>query len=44
MGNAGRNGGTTRPLINAIVQVINPKIGEKRYDGAVGSAGFCSSL
>jgi type I restriction enzyme M protein len=43
MGNAGRNGGeyyTPRPLIRAIVQVVKPKIGEKIYDGAVGSAGF----
>jgi type I restriction enzyme M protein len=43
MGNAGRNGGeyyTPRPLIRAIVQVIDPKIGERIYDGAVGSAGF----
>jgi type I restriction enzyme M protein len=43
MGNAGRNGGeyyTPRPLIRAIVQVIQPKIGERIYDGAVGSAGF----
>ena len=43
MGNAGRNGGeyyTPRPLIKAIVKVINPKIGETIYDGAVGSAGF----
>ena len=43
MGNAGRNGGeyyTPRPLIRAIVQVVQPKIGEKIYDGAVGSAGF----
>ncbi|MBS0615473.1 MAG: N-6 DNA methylase [Verrucomicrobia bacterium] len=43
MGNAGRNGGeyyTPRPLIRAIIQVIQPKIGEKIYDGAVGSAGF----
>lgn len=43
MGNAGRNGGeyyTPRPLIRAIVQVVKPKIGEKVYDGAVGSAGF----
>lgn len=43
MGNAGRNGGeyyTPRPLIRAMVQVIKPKIGEKIYDGAVGSAGF----
>jgi len=43
MGNAGRNGGeyyTPRPLIKAIVKVVNPQIGETVYDGAVGSAGF----
>jgi len=43
MGNAGRNGGqyyTPRPLIRAIVDVVNPQIGETVYDGAVGSAGF----
>ena len=43
MGNAGRNGGeyyTPRPLIKAIVKVIEPKVGETVYDGAVGSAGF----
>ena len=43
MGNAGRNGGeyyTPRPLIRAIVQTVNPKIGERIYDGACGSAGF----
>ena len=43
MGNAGRNGGeyyTPRPLIRAIVKVVQPKIGERIYDGAVGSAGF----
>jgi len=43
MGNAGRNGGeyyTPRPLIRAIVRVVDPKIGESVYDGAVGSAGF----
>ena len=43
MGNAGRNGGeyyTPRPLIRAMVQVTAPKIGERIYDGAVGSAGF----
>ncbi len=48
MGNAGRNGGeyyTPRPLIRAIVQVVQPKIGESIYDGAVGSAGFlCESF
>lgn len=43
MGNAGRNGGeyyTPRPLITTIVKVLAPKIGDKIYDGAVGSAGF----
>jgi type I restriction enzyme M protein len=43
MGNAGRNGGeyyTPRPLIRAIVRVVQPRIGERIYDGAVGSAGF----
>ena len=43
MGNAGRNGGeyyTPRPLIQSIVRVINPQIGETVYDGAVGGAGF----
>jgi type I restriction enzyme M protein len=43
MGNAGRNGGeyyTPRPLIRAIVQVVHPKLGERIYDGACGSAGF----
>jgi type I restriction enzyme M protein len=48
MGNAGRNGGeyyTPRPLIRAMVQVMQPKIGERVYDGAVGSAGFlCESF
>ena len=47
MGNAGRNGGqyyTPRPLIRAMIDIIDPKIGEKVYDGAVGSAGFlCES-
>ena len=48
MGNAGRNGGeyyTPRPLIRAMIQVIKPKIGERIYDGACGSAGFlCESF
>ena len=47
MGNAGKNGGeyyTPRPLIRAMVHVVKPKIGERIYDGAVGSAGFlCES-
>ena len=43
MGNAGRNGGeyyTPRPLIRAMISVVNPQIGETIYDPAVGSAGF----
>ena len=48
MGNAGRNGGeyyTPRPLIRAIIQVVQPKVGERIYDGACGSAGFlCESF
>ena len=43
MGNAGRNGGeyyTPRPLIRAMIKVIDPKVGDRVYDGAVGSAGF----
>jgi len=48
MGNAGRNGGeyyTPRPLIRAIIKVVKPKIGERIYDGACGSAGFlCESF
>jgi type I restriction enzyme M protein len=48
MGNAGRNGGeyyTPRPLIRAMVEVVQPRIGESIYDGAVGSAGFlCESF
>ena len=47
MGNAGRNGGeyyTPRPLIRAMIQVVDPQIGERIYDGACGSAGFlCES-
>jgi type I restriction enzyme M protein len=48
MGNAGRNGGeyyTPRPLIRAIIQVVKPRIGDRIYDGACGSAGFlCESF
>jgi type I restriction enzyme M protein len=43
MGNAGRNGGeyyTPRPLIRAMINVVQPQIGETIYDGACGSAGF----
>jgi len=43
MGNAGRNGGeyyTPRPLIRAMIKVVAPRIGERIYDGACGSAGF----
>ena len=48
MGNAGRTGGeyyTPRPLIRAMIQVTQPRIGERIYDGACGSAGFlCESF
>lgn len=48
MGNAGRNGGeyyTPRPLIKTMVKVVAPTIGNRIYDGAVGSAGFlCESF
>src|ERR1700730_16303159 len=48
MGNAGRNGGEyypPRPLIRAVIQIVQPKIGERIYDGACGSAGFlCESF
>jgi type I restriction enzyme M protein len=43
MGNAGRNGGqyyTPRPLIRAMIEVIDPQLGETIYDPAAGSAGF----
>ena len=43
MGNAGRNGGqyyTPRPLIRAMIEVLDPQLGEKVYDGAAGSCGF----
>ena len=43
MGNAGRNGGeyyTPRPLIKSIIKIVDPKVGDTIYDGAVGSAGF----
>ena len=43
MGNAGRNGGeyyTPRPLIRAMIKVVQPQISETIYDGACGSAGF----
>jgi len=47
MGNAGRNGGeyyTPRPLIRAMISVVKPKIGDRIFDGACGSAGFlCES-
>jgi type I restriction enzyme M protein len=43
MGNAGRNGGeyyTPRPLIRAMIKVVEPQIGETIADDACGSAGF----
>ena len=43
MGNSGRSGGeyyTPRPLIRTMVRLLRPKIGDRIYDGACGSAGF----
>jgi len=42
MGGAGRSGEyyTPRPLIKAMVQAVDPKLGKTIYDGAAGSAGF----
>lgn len=42
MGGAGRSGEyyTPRPLIQAIVQAVDPKLFKTIYDGAAGSAGF----
>ncbi len=42
MGGAGRSGEyyTPRPLIQAMVQVVDPQIFKTIYDGAAGSAGF----
>ena len=44
MGNAGRNGGeyyTPRPLIRAMIDILQPQIGETIYDGAAGSPRWC---
>ena len=43
MGSDGGNSGefyTPRPVINAMIQALDPKVGETIYDGALGSAGF----
>lgn len=42
IGGAGRSGEyyTPRPLIDAIIQAIDPQLGKTIYDGAAGSAGF----
>ena len=43
IGSDGGNSGefyTPRPLIKAMVKVLNPQVGQTIYDGAVGSAGF----
>lgn len=42
MGGAGRSGEyyTPRPLIQAIIQAVDPKLGKTIYDGAAGSGGF----
>ena len=48
MGDAGRDGGefyTPRPLIRAMVKVVDPGVGQRIYDGRAGSAGFlCESF
>lgn len=42
MGGAGRSGEyyTPRPLIQAMIRAVDPKLGKTIYDGAAGSAGF----
>src|SRR6056297_1679702 len=43
MGSDGGNSGefySPRPVIKAMVDAVNPKIGQTIYDGAIGSAGF----
>jgi len=43
MGNDGGNSGefyTPRPVIKAMVDCLDPQIGETVYDGATGSCGF----
>lgn len=43
MGNAGHNSGEydiPRPLIRAMIQLVKPRIGERIYDAAFGSAGL----
>ena len=37
---SGKENTTPRPLIRAMVSVINPQIGETVYDGACGTCGF----
>src|SRR5665213_3907641 len=42
LGGAGRSGEfyTPRPLIQAMIQAVDPQLGKTIYDGAAGSAGF----
>ncbi len=43
MGNDGGNAGefyTPRPVIRAMVEAVDPKVGQTIYDGAAGSCGF----
>jgi len=43
LGNSGRQGGelyTPRPLVRAMVQVLRPRMGDRVYDGALGTGGF----
>jgi len=42
MGNSGRQGGelyTPRPLLRAMVKVLRPRMGDRVYDGALGTGG-----
>ena len=45
MGNAGKGGGEyyTPPFIRAMIEVIDPQIGETIYDPACGSGGFLAA-
>lgn len=43
MGSDGGNSGefyTPRPVVSAMIQVLDPQVGQSMYDGATGSAGF----
>lgn len=43
LGNSGRQGGelyTPRPLVRAMVTVLRPRMGDRVYDGTLGTGGF----